>query len=187
MGKHKINKPSLQCMLTVFITLLNINALYLANPLYENISHIANVSMHPVFVFVWASSFSIYLLLYTPPITKRFAYSSTLGIFLYRCACVGMIISILIPYMPDNYPFLSNLHISLSMTSTLLYVVCFLHILYKGFFYNTILVQRLLPMYIAIVGCCALLYLLLGCVSTLLEVCFVISMCWYFLYINKGN
>lgn len=176
-----------QWIWAILLTIINLTALCLADPLQENISHIANVNAHPWFVYLWASSFAFYLLYYTSQLIQHLRYQTWLGIVLFRISCICMIISVLLPYQPDDYPLLADVHITLSTFATLLFAMVFLHILYCGYFIEPIYTQKILPFYIMIVGTCGMLYLLMGCVSTLLEVFFVIAMSWYMCYINKNK
>lgn len=169
----------------ILLPLINIAAFIWADPLQENISHIANVMRHQSYVILWASSCAFYLFVYTALFCIRVQYTKKTGWAILLLSCLLMVISVLIPYRPDMHPFLAKLHIDMAMLATILYVVSALFILTYTYFYDSSLLSCLLPWYVLIVGGCSFLFLLMGNVSTLTETLFVIGMGIFWFYALK--
>lgn len=155
---------------------INITALFLADPLYENITHIAYAKHQLTFVFLWVFTCAYYLFIYTLMFINRIKYKKSIGIFFLMLACIGMIFSICIPYDHKTIDTISKLHVDLAMASTVLYILVFFHILVHCYFYDPKLWKTLFPMTVTLVGSLSLLFLLMGSVSTLIESVFVIGM-----------
>lgn len=165
----------------IILPLINGITLCLADPMRENISYITNTLQHRFIGIAWALSCAIYLYIYTARFAHTLHYRNKTGNLCLALSTIGMLLSVLIPYIPETYPFLAKFHINLSMIATVLYVLVMFHILIVSYFREPQRIASLLPYYITIVGSCLLLFLLMGCVSTLLEVIFVIPM-GFFLY-----
>lgn len=166
----------------ILLPIINMIAFLWADALRENISHIANAQFHYGYVLLWAVSCATYLGVYTSIFCKRIHYTKKTGWIGISFSCLLMIVSVLIPYQPEYYPFLAKLHVQFAMLATILYVVSLLWIFYYLYFYDYALFNVLLPWYILIVGGCSFLFLLMGNVSTLVETSFVIGMgiFWYY-------
>lgn len=186
MLKKIIESRYLQPFLAFLILpVINLYALFLADPILENISYISNALHHYVYGYIWAGSCALYLLIYTKRFMNKLHYRNAFGKFALYLSCLGMFLSVVIPYSPEIKPFLADVHIQLSMCATLLYVIGFFHVLYLSYFREPMLILKLLPFYTCIVGSCGFLFLLLGSVSTLLEIIFVITMGLFLYYCEK--
>lgn len=186
MMKKMIKKRYIQPMFAfIILPLINLYALFLGDPLRENISYITNALYHPIFGYIWSSSCALYLLVYTRNIMKKLHYQNKFTNLCLYLSCLGMFLSVIIPYEPEIKPFLADVHIQLSMCATLVYVLVFFHFLYVSYFREPTLILKLLPFYVCIVGSCCFLFILMGNVTTLLEIMFVIAMGIYLYYFEK--
>lgn len=167
------------------LPIINITAFFWADALQENISHIANATQHFGYVILWVLSCAIYLELYTAIFCIKVRFTKKTGWFCFSFSCLLMVLSILLPYQPDNYPLLAKLHVDIAMLGTVCYVVSLLWIFHHLYFYEPALFTALFPWYILIVGSCAFLFLLMGNVSTLIETMFVIGMGYFWFYASK--
>lgn len=169
----------------ILLPAINLQACFLADPLRENITHIAYANHHFLFVFLWALSCASYLWFYTNLFMIAIQYKKSAGHFALALSCISMLISVCIPYTADETQLISKLHVNLAMFATVLYMILFLHTLYHCFYYDYPLCMRILPSTLALFGILSLLFLLTGSVSTLLEISFVIGMGLLHLHIQR--
>lgn len=106
-------------------------------------------------------------------------YHSVPTKLLLTLCCLGMVISVLLPYAPYEYAELSKWHTRLAMGSTIVYVLIICHILTYLFTMNLTAFQKAVRPYALLVVFELLLYLLNGGVSTLLEIFFPMAMSVY--------
>lgn len=158
------------------LPIINIFAIHYADVLHENLSYIANALNHRLPVLLWASATALYLLWMSYQCIKKTAYTNRIGIAVLLLSCMGMIVSVLIPYAPDEAPLIAKLHIDLSMWATMSFVLFFFHFMLHLHFREPFIYQRFMPIYTIIVSLCLLYFLLLGSVTSLLEAGFSISM-----------
>lgn len=160
----------------IVLPAINITALSMCDPLHENITHIAYALNQLPFVFLWAITCASYLFLYTYMFINAVQYKKSIGIYLLMLSCIGMVISVCIPYEANPVSLISKLHVDLAMVSTLLYIILLFHILYHCYFYRNALCLQLLKPTITLIGSLSMLFLLMGSISTLIESLFVIGM-----------
>lgn len=160
----------------IVLPIINIRAWQMADPLYENMTHIAYANHHFPFVLLWAATCALYLWCYTLLFMKQIGYTKKSVSLFLTLACLLMIISVCIPYQADKTTWISRLHIDLAMFGTMTYILLFLYILCQLFYRNPLLCQRIIPPYLSIITLLLILLLLLGNVSTLMETLFVIFM-----------
>lgn len=90
-------------------------------------------------------------------------------------ACSGLVYSLAIPYLPDQFPRYSQLHILLAFGACVLLMASLLLLLLAFRREAPGLYRLFLPGWIAIVAICGVLFGLVGIVSTALEVFFTLS------------
>lgn len=163
---------------------INLGTLRFVQPLSQNLSDLGNALGHRYYLLIWAVSSACLFFFYTWRIMKRCHYPYRFMHVLLVLCCVGMILSVLLPYQPYVYHELSKWHTRLAMLSTIGYVLLFFHLLYYLFFQNVLLFQKGILYYGMIVLFDALLYVLNGGVSTLLEISFPILMSIYLPYLE---
>lgn len=170
----------------LILPLINFSALLLADPFQENITHIAYGNHHVIFVFLWACSCALYLFCYTFLLMQQLQYKKAAGHLALATSCLLMVISVLIPYTQDQTQLLSKLHVNIAMAATVLYILIFFHLLYHCYFYAHSICMIILPKAITLIGSLSCLFLLMGLVSTLLEITFVIGMGFLHFHIQQA-
>lgn len=169
----------------LILPIINLYALSITDILQENISHLVNAMGHYEFGVLWSLSCAAYFGIYTYVWMKQLHLHNKKITLLLVISCFGMVVSVLIPYAPDTMPSLAKFHIDLSMLSTILYVIASFLILYKSYFHAPDTISFLVPYYVLVVGGCMMFFLLMGCVTTLLEVMFVLGMAAFLFLAQK--
>lgn len=158
----------------ILLPLINISALFLADPIHENITHIAYAKHHFLFVLLWACTCAYYLWCNGAMLIERLVRHKKSCHILLLISCTFMVISVIIPY--DNHTSaLAKLHVRTAMGATISYIVLLFYVLCQ-LYYLYPQTKRLLNAYLSLITILCLLFLLTGCISTLIEVSFVIFM-----------
>ena len=173
-----------QLCFAAFVIVINIVSFFLCDPFHQNISDIGNELNHRGFMILWASSIACYLYIYTKKLMIKKGYQSKTGMTFLSLCCIGMVVSILIPYDPIHHHTLANLHIYASIASTAGYAIVFLHLLSKIFHSDILFFQDAFSKYMIIIVFDCLYYLLNG-VTTLLETSFCIYMSIFLYYLHS--
>ncbi|MGX8850102.1 hypothetical protein [Amedibacillus sp. YH-ame10] len=174
MKKESIKKIKLIAL--ILIILCNLGTLFYVAPLKENLSYLGNELGHKFYLILWGASAGLYFYSYTYTFMKRTSYSSKLGKLLLLIACLGMMISVLLPYHPTSYPELSKWHIRIAMWATALYVAVFFHYLFDLMKKDFVLFEKSMSLYGLLVSFDLVLFMVYGSVSSLLEITFTIGM-----------
>ncbi len=167
----------------ILLPMMNILAWFMADPLYENMTHIAYAKQHFCFVLLWAVSCALYLWCYTRILMKQLHINKKSVLFILTLSCLLMVISICIPYH-ENTSNMAHLHVNLAILATATYIILFLFLLCRTIYQKPLLWQRIITPYLCIITLLLLLLLLMGHVSTLLETLFVICMGIYHWWIQ---
>ena len=179
--RHK--KGKIQLLFALGIVALNLGTFYYCDPLHENLSDLGNKLHHPIYMILWATSISLYLIYYTLTLMKRKNYTNHIGKIACVASCVGMVVAILLPYQPVVYPVLAKWHIRFAMASTIVYALTFLHFLLDVQKKDILFFQDAFPKYLLIALFDCSFFVLNGGVSTVLEVSFCIYMSLYLYYL----
>lgn len=171
---HRYQKLSIAAL-----WLINLNTLWFVRPLSQNLSHLGNALHMRWYLVLWAASATLYFFIYTRRWMYNIGYHSVPAKLLLTLCCLGMVISVLLPYAPYEYAELSKWHTRLAMGSTIVYVLIICHILTYLFTMNLTAFQKAVRPYALLVVFELLLYLLNGGVSTLLEIFFPMAMSVY--------
>ncbi|MCI8539990.1 MAG: hypothetical protein HFE68_02770 [Erysipelotrichaceae bacterium] len=158
-----------------FLPFINLTALFLADPYYENITHIAYANHHLPFALLWAITAAGYLWISAYVFLLRMHYHKRSTHLLLGLACIAMFISVCIPY-EEQSALLSRLHVNLAMAATILYILLGFYLLIHFTYREPMLAYHALTIYSTLIASLALLFLWMGMISTLLEVLFVITM-----------
>ena len=174
-----------QKLFMILIWLINLCTLFFIKPLSETLSHLGNALHMRWYLILWAAGSALYFFIYTKRWMKVIGYDTAMGQFILRISCIGMVLSVLLPYAPYQYASMSKWHTRLAMGSTVLYVLLICHILTTLFTMNMILFQKTVRPYAILIVFELLLYLLNGGVSTLLEIIFPMGISLYLYYTIK--
>lgn len=163
-------------MIIIMLLILNLGTLLFVKPLSQNLSDFGNALGHRAYLILLAVSASAYFFIYTSKLMKLTHYTCQLGKIILYVTSVGMVVSVLLPFAPYQYPNLSKWHTRIALLSSIAYLILFFHFLFEAmkkdysFFYNII------KQYINLVFIDSFLYLVNGGVSALLEVSYSIGM-----------
>lgn len=167
------------------IWIINLNTLWFVKPLSQNLSHLGNALHMRWYLILWAASAALYFYVYTRKWMASLEYRNRLGWLVLSLSCLGMVFSVLLPYAPYVHATLSKWHTRLAMGSTILYVLLIFHILCELLTRDVAAFQKVAGPYAMLVVFELLLYLLNGGVSTLLEICFPMTMSLYLYTVNS--
>lgn len=168
----------------LILPIINISALFLCDPINENITHIAYANKKLPFVILWASTCAYYFWCTGYRLIEELHTHKKSCRCLLTASCLFMVISILIPY--DNQAgMLSKLHVRAAMSATVAYIILFLYLLCQ-LSCTSMTVKKMLSTYVSFISILCLVFLLTGCVSAIIEVSFVIFM-GIFLYVLFNN
>ncbi|MFR6487268.1 MAG: hypothetical protein ACLUQK_07040 [Clostridium sp.] len=102
---HRYQKLSI-----VALWLINLNTLWFVRPLSQNLSHLGNALHMRWYLVLWAASAALYFFIYTRRWMHNIGYHSVPTKLLLTLCCLGMVISVLLPYAPYEYAELSKWH-----------------------------------------------------------------------------
>lgn len=169
------------------IIFLNLYVYTLIPPLSENMSNLGNKFQHPIYLLIWSLSIATFFLIHTKKLMHSYYYPYRWGkVFLY-ISIVLMVVCVLLPYQPLQFPLLSKWHVRLAMYSTTTYIIIFLHFLCYQTLHTLNMNISFLKFYFVFIFLELLLYILNGSVSTLLETSFALIMSLFLLYLNHNK
>lgn len=176
----------LQKTLVIMIVFINLGTLCFVAPLSQNLSDLGNELGHRYYLIIWAASASLYFLFYTYVIMQQSNYKNRLVTLCLCISCIGMLISVLLPYAPHQLPVLAKWHTRTAIASTTLYVLTFYMYLFHLMKKDFLLFQQRCSRFTTLVSFDLLLYLIHGGVSTLLEITFTIGMSYLLLHMRQN-
>lgn len=156
----------------VLFPAINLLIAQYTNYFTENYSFVGNELHHSILLYLWGSLCGIYFYVTTKTIMEKMNYRLKSGPTLLGLCCIGMVVSVYIPYFPEVYPIIGQLHIYISIFSTVGYVLLFFHILLEFAYVNYSVYKKYYPLYASLVGCCLLIMILFGGVNTIMEFAF---------------
>lgn len=160
----------------VLVPLFNLPSLFLCDPLYENMTHIAYAKHHFFYVLLWSISCALTLLVSTKQLMRLLEYKKKSVDFLLTLVCALMIISVCIPYDHVSLTWIHKLHVRLAMIATIGYILLFFFLLVKNYTLHYTIIAPLFRYYSVMIACLSFLFLVLGSVSLLVEISFVMGM-----------
>ena len=171
---HRIYK----CMI-LFLWFICLNCLWFVKPLSENLSYLGNGLHMRSYVLLWAITCAMCFYIFTMKWIKNIQYTHKAGKILLLLCCLGMVISVCLPYAPYEYAELSKWHVRLAMLSTTLYFIFYIHFKKAIFYYSK---RRLNPIYILLF----LIYSYMYCMEVyLLYLKSAFLWQWSFIYMFK--
>lgn len=138
----------------------------------ENYSYVGNDLQHSLLLYIWGFMCGVYFFVTTKTIMEKINYKMKYGLPILTVSCLGMILSVYIPYLPDIAPLIGELHIYVSIFSTVSYVLLFFHILLQFVYKNYEIYKMYYPIYATLIGFCLLTMILFGGVNTIMEFTF---------------
>ncbi len=160
----------------VFIPLFNLPSLFMCDPLYENMTHIAYAKHHFFYVVLWSISCALTLFISTRQFMHLLEYKKKSTDILLLLVCTLMIISVCIPYDNHSLTWLDKLHVRLAMIATIGYILLFFYLLVKNYYLHYSIIAPMFRYYCMMITCLSILFLVLGSVSLLVEISFVMGM-----------
>ena len=155
------------------------------NLTHENLSYFSVLHQHPI-LFLWGTLTASWFLYQSYQLFKISSFSSKTSFSFLFITTSMLIISVLLPYQPEQYYILSELHILFSFVGTVAYAMLMLyyHQQHLRFFYYHIY-QKGIIFYLALMLFDLLQYITYGCVNTYMECSFSIGMSIYLYLLNS--
>lgn len=180
-----MKKLNLKTFMAAFLICINLGTLLIVSPLSQNLSDLGNILGHKLYLLLWAISASLYLFVYTRLLMRYSKYKNKIGIIILYISCIGMVLSVILPYAPYRYPDLSKWHTRIAMYATISYILVFYHFLFDLMYKEYLSYIKFMRLFTTLVIFDLLLFLLNGGVSTLLEISFTIGMVILLPYMMK--
>ena len=168
LNKTKLAGGVLFPLFTLFLILRD-------DPLTTNLSWVGNGLDYRLLLVIWAI---VGALVFRAMIR---ALAEALGVSLQRredLTFLLMIASMLVPYLPESFPFLAQLHILVSNLAFLALNLLILRVFYAGQRRRWQLGRWGIEMTAGILIICALLYIRFLSVNSLLEMFYTVAMAW---------
>lgn len=173
--QNKRNKILFNLLAGVLFPLYTFYLVLLANPLYTNLSFIGNGLGYRYAVLLWGviGAFVFRHLLNQIAQLLHVNWSKKMdGVFII------MVGSLALPYLPQVWPFLAQLHILASYLAFGLLNYLILYILYQGRYFAMKRCTQALNGVSAILAVCGGLFLIFGSINSLLEIFYTCFMTW---------
>lgn len=172
-------------LFAILLTIFNLSSLLFLSPIHQNISDSSLIFSSSIYIIIWGISSALYFLISTLIIYRKYQYLSNISRIILILACIGMIVSTLVPY-ESNLNSINNLwHIRIAMLSTAVYILQFAHFMLHLQKYESHTYMKMGPLFFSLVGFNLIIFIVLAQVTTILEICFVISMSWFLFYFIK--
>ena len=143
------------------------------DPLTTNLSWVGNGLDYRLLLVIWAIVGAL--------VFRAMIRAEALGVSLQRredLTFLLMIASMLVPYLPESFPFLAQLHILVSNLAFLALNLLILRVFYAGQRRRWQLGRWGIEMTAGILIICALLYIRFLSVNSLLEMFYTVAMAW---------
>lgn len=88
-----------------------------------------------------------------------------------------LLVSALLPYLPENLPVFSVLHLLTAFTSSVLLYYCLISLSLRLYFFNPALGRPALLLLIASISFCLSAWIYSGIINTAMEICLVFTAC----------
>lgn len=174
----------------VFIWLIailgfNIYAMTQLNLTHENLSHFSLFGKHEI-LFIWGSLTSCWFYFISKKLFQSCSFKSKFASLALTISSLMMFLSVVIPYQPDKFYVLSELHIFLAFYGTICYAGVILWFHQHLRFYAYQVYQKAIFFYLLLVMFCLLQYITYGCVNTYMECSFSIGASLYLYFLHRA-
>lgn len=167
----------------IALLITNLYAMSQLNLTSENLSYFSVLHQH-VILFLWGSLSAGWFYHISKHLFHKTAFQSQLALFMLRFSTLSMLLAVILPYQPERFYFLSELHIFLSFVGTISFaglILWYHHHLH--FFYPT-LFHKGFGFYVALMMFCLLQYVTYGCINTYMEVSFSAGLGLYLFFLT---
>ena len=150
-----------------------------------NLSVLGNLSGHKLLFAVWGIFTGIYYCIYVRYLFNIGRYRNKAVKSIICTAAAFLFTAVIIPYMPEQYPFKSRLHVLLAFFSPILFtsgMIVFLRFLSNK---NRPRFRRAWEIMWILTACACLLFIRAGFITSLLELFTVIGLCGYLRYMER--
>ena len=155
-----------------FLLLISLDLASIAPVFQHNLSYIGNTLGHRLRLLLWGVSSAVYF--YSSFLTLSHQNQWVLKWYQRVCqlSCIMMVLSTILPYYDDAMPFISFLHLCCAMGGTVLYIVCYMIVLYDFQYENRTFYQYSMSGYLIILLLCFLFIVTFHSVNTISEIIF---------------
>lgn len=156
------------CILTLFLGISS-------NPIQTNLTYVGTF-IYPKLFILWAIFTSVLFFTVFQSIFILTDYQNKKIKILSLCILISMLICPILPYDLKKYPILSNLHIYTSMFSCVSMIIVSFKFLKDYYFTDYKISDKYLKYLYSVMFLNLFTFLLFGCVTSLLEIVYIISM-----------
>ncbi len=143
-----------------------------ANIFYENISYIGNIIGHQYLMYLWGCLSISYFYFMNYSLLKKIQVLPVQWNYLLFSSCILMIISILLPYHPELYPFLSQCHIYTAFIGTIPFIFITFFILFQLTLSHKKIFRYLFFIFQSLLFICIFIIFYYGMINSLVEILF---------------
>lgn len=151
-------------------TLLNVYPFFIIDVFYDNQSAIGNEFGKYIYLLMWSFSSAIGFYMYSKKIWDL--YQIPYNLLYHRILCLCMFVSCVIPYNPNNFFVINDLHIWIAIVSVFLFIVEWLKLIRTKTYFISIEFKKYLNILIGLFCLCALVLFSLGHVTSIAEISF---------------
>ncbi len=156
----------------IILPLLNLYISSLSNIFHENISYIGNILGYQNLMYTWGMICSLYFYFILNAIINKMEYKNKYYIPSLTFSCLLMGLSVFIPYNPQLYPILSEIHIYCAILGTTSFILLIYHILLQLTLYNKQPFHKLMISFTSLIVFCIYIIFNFGMVNSFIEITF---------------
>lgn len=165
--------------------LINISTIFYVDLYQENLTYLGNQNSDSFLYYLWGISTSIIFYMYTRAIINNMkSIPKYLHLFL-KCSLFFLLTALFIPYDPQKSSIVSQLHITSSMLSVLLFLFIHSSCLNYLFKQEILIYQKLAHYFYSILFFEAFLIIIFSSITALTEISFVICMSLWLYYVDQ--
>lgn len=149
-----------------------------------NLSVLGNAAGHKGMFTLWGFAVGIYYSMYSLYLFRLGGYRNKVVKYMVYTSAAFLLTAVMIPYMPEQYPFKSQLHVMLAFFAPVLLVcsiIFFLKFLSRK---DRPRFRRAWRIMWLLTSCACLLFLRSGFITSLLELFTVVGLCGYLRYME---
>ncbi len=156
----------------LILPLLNLYISSLSDVFHENISHIGNALGYQSLMYIWGMVCTLYFYFIVNDIIKKMEYKNKYYMPSLSLSCFLMGISVLIPYHPQFYPILAEIHIYSAILGTTIFIFLTYHILLQLSFYYKQPFHRITTYFTFLIIFCMYIIYMFGIINSFIEIIF---------------
>lgn len=155
----------------------------LCNLRYENLSSLGNYTLSHIWLLIWSITSSSFIYSMTKKVLKKYHQMSYYYNLILKLCLILLIIGVCLPYLPSDYPILSQWHVRFSMFSGFNYISICYYYLYNLLKKGHIKSKQYVYIFTNFILLESYLYYQYNGISTLLEISFIYIISYFLFYL----